>query len=360
MKDLNKHIKGDKAKWIITAVAILLIFVILGGVIALITTETNPKDWFTKEQNQEVATKNGDIALSDFEGNGITLSCASVAAEDNTVVKQLTAVVECTNDSVDTSVDWSIEWVTPVSEGAVVTDYVNVSSTADGSRIAYVTAYKPFHGGVILITATTRVGGFKATCRVTYVGIPDYMYFEKDGKTFTSLKMNYITLNPTVGDYYSFPIEFFSKLGQVGSPYQTPSFEIYQKNLGGRVVMTKQNINNGAVVETLGDSMISLGDNKYSEPHLFEQMCDARFDGNVLKIKIKKAFSSMELPTGVRTGTRYIYKEPYVDPRSGGVADIPTIDIYFREKTTGFEFALYIKVETTVTGVSLSSAELSF
>lgn len=45
MSNLNNHIKSDKAKWIITGIVFVLILAILGGVVAAIVTETNPKDW---------------------------------------------------------------------------------------------------------------------------------------------------------------------------------------------------------------------------------------------------------------------------------------------------------------------------
>lgn len=45
MSKLNNHIKSDKAKWVITGIVLVLILAILGGVVAAIVTESNPKDW---------------------------------------------------------------------------------------------------------------------------------------------------------------------------------------------------------------------------------------------------------------------------------------------------------------------------
>lgn len=45
MSNLNNHIKSDKAKWVIMGIVLVLILAILGGVVAAIVTETNPKDW---------------------------------------------------------------------------------------------------------------------------------------------------------------------------------------------------------------------------------------------------------------------------------------------------------------------------
>ena len=45
MSRLKNHIKSDKAKWVITGIVLVLILAILGGVVAAIVTESNPKDW---------------------------------------------------------------------------------------------------------------------------------------------------------------------------------------------------------------------------------------------------------------------------------------------------------------------------
>lgn len=44
MSNLNKHIKGDKAKWIITGIVLVLILVVLGGVVAMLFVERGGDD----------------------------------------------------------------------------------------------------------------------------------------------------------------------------------------------------------------------------------------------------------------------------------------------------------------------------
>ena len=56
-----------------------------------------------------------------------------------------------------------------------VTDYLTVTPESDGSRIASVVCKKAFDDDTILITATTRDGGFTATCTVRFVGIAEGM-----------------------------------------------------------------------------------------------------------------------------------------------------------------------------------------
>ena len=58
MSNLKQHVKSDKVKWIITGIVLVLILAILGGVLAAVLTEINPKDWFTKDESE------GDDSIS--------------------------------------------------------------------------------------------------------------------------------------------------------------------------------------------------------------------------------------------------------------------------------------------------------
>lgn len=53
MSNLNQHVKSDKVKWIVTGIVLVLILAILGGVVAAVVTETNPKEWFEKPVEEQ-------------------------------------------------------------------------------------------------------------------------------------------------------------------------------------------------------------------------------------------------------------------------------------------------------------------
>ena len=114
-----------------------------------------------------VAEDGGSYAMPQV----MTFTSASLAAANSAGVSvSLTATV-LPEDAPDKSVDWSVAWLVPV-EGEEVTDYVTVTPTSDGSNVATVTAYQAFEDASIIITVTTRVGGFTATCTVLYEGVP--------------------------------------------------------------------------------------------------------------------------------------------------------------------------------------------
>lgn len=77
MSNLNKHVQSDKVKWIITGIVLVLILAILGGVLAAVLTEINPKDWFTKDESE------GDDSISP------TVTASYTPIEEGDFVKRI-------------------------------------------------------------------------------------------------------------------------------------------------------------------------------------------------------------------------------------------------------------------------------
>ncbi|UKI51953.1 MAG: hypothetical protein L6V79_07335 [Clostridium sp.] len=101
-----------------------------------------------------------------------------------TVSKTITATVMPV-DAPDKSVDWSIKWCTPI-EGKDISEYLTLTPESDGALTATITALKGFEGGSAYVTATTRVGGFTATCLIMYDGKPESLSFIHNGKEITT------------------------------------------------------------------------------------------------------------------------------------------------------------------------------
>ena len=102
------------------------------------------------------------------------------AANETGVTVTLVATVE-PSDALDKSVDWSVNW----SDDAAlkendITQYLTCTPETDGSTTATVQCKQPFGDDTIVITVTTRDGGYQANCMVTFVGIPTSMTIETD------------------------------------------------------------------------------------------------------------------------------------------------------------------------------------
>ena len=248
----------------------------------------------------------------------------------------------------------------PVSEDAVLSEYVSVTPASDGSNVATVTFYQGFDGGSITVTATTRVGGFSATCLFIYEGAPESLGFEMNGVKYGTADQ----IEVTAGQTYSINLTLDNTLGQVGSKYGT--FEIVEVDMQGRFNAIKKFIVNGSVSKSEND-VIDLANPTFTcygntggndgitvtiDPSEF---LDVSIDGDVLKITAKKNEASYKYPDVYpRTGTQLLYDSPYVDPRSGGVADDCRWAVYVRDTVSGEASLLYVDIISTVTGISMS------
>ena len=170
MSNLNQHVKSDKVKWIVTGVVMLLMLVLIGGLIASVVTETNPKEWFeppAEEQpdDETPLPDDGDGVIVDGDGEQLepgkiypmsNMLFATTAAEQD---EQITIEATFTPaDVTNKKVDWSVSFVNPSSSwanGKTATDYVTVTATADGATTAKVACKQAF-GEQIKITVTSR------------------------------------------------------------------------------------------------------------------------------------------------------------------------------------------------------------
>ena len=92
-------------------------------------------------------------------------------------------------------VDFSVAWGNAPTHGSEpVTDYVTVKQDADGSTKATISCKKSFDDDKIIVTVTTRDGGFTDNCTVTFIGIADDLEITSDEA--------YLTYSEARGMYY--------------------------------------------------------------------------------------------------------------------------------------------------------------
>ena len=78
------------------------------------------------------------------------------------------------DDAANKKVDFSVSWGTAPTHGSEpVENYLTVTPDSDGSTTATVSCKNAFGDDTILITVTTREGGYTATCTVTFTGVAD-------------------------------------------------------------------------------------------------------------------------------------------------------------------------------------------
>lgn len=377
--ELYEHKRSDTIKWVLTLLAFILVGVMLAGIIL---------GWFEKsssaEEQEQAAVIDGDgnamdagtlyrmpekmtftaagsgIPLAQFGEPGGTTSTARAEVRIEAYV-----VPENANNR---EMDFSVAWDEGAQRSAEpVTDYVTVTPESDGSRVATVACIKGFGDDIILITVTTRDGGFQATCTVTFEGTPNSLKFMYNNTEYTSTSEITVQANAE----YSIGLQLEGEFGEVGEKFG--DFEVVSVTMQGKFNATRKGINNGStlyedtIVIDLEDPCyyaydIATGGNGNKVEFDASQFIECSIEGDTLKVRAIRSETSFFHPsTPPRTGTRVTYESAYYDPRGGGAPSDCRMCVLVKDKVSGVEGLIYIDIEgTAVSGVSLSETELEF
>lgn len=377
--ELYEHKRSDTVKWVLTLIAFIVVGVMLAGIIL---------GWFEKspsaEEQEQAAVIDGDGNAMDagtlyrmpekmtFTAAGSGIPLAQFGEPEGTTSTaraevRIEAYVVPENAN-NREVDFSVAWGEGAQRSAEpVTDYVTVTPESDGSRIATVSCKKAFGDDTIVITVTTRDGGFTATCTVTFEGTPNSLKFVYDDREYSSTEEITVQANAE----YSVKLQLVGEFGEAGEKFG--DFEVVSVTMQGKFNAKRRGINNGAtiyedtIVIDLEDPYyysydITSGGNESKVTFTASQFMECSIEGDTLKIKALRSETSFSYPSmPPRTGTRVTYEGPYYDPRGGGEPSDCRMCVLVKDKVSGVEGLIYIDIEgTAVSGVSLSETELEF
>ena len=186
--ELYEHKRSDTVKWVLTLFAFILVGVMLAGIIL---------GWFDKKDELPVEEEQTEqAAVTDGEGNAMdeniiypmpekmSFSAAAFAEPlaqfgepTGTVTSEQSVDVRIEayvypESAANKEVDFSVAWGNAPTHGSEqVSNYLTVTPDSDGSTTATVSCKKAFGDDTIIITVTTREGGYTATCTVSFTGI---------------------------------------------------------------------------------------------------------------------------------------------------------------------------------------------
>ena len=379
--ELYEHKRSDTVKWVLTLFAFILVGVMLAGVIL---------GWFDKKEEPPAEEEQTEqAAVTDGEGNAMDADMvypmpakmsfnaqtfaqfgepgsAAVTSEKSVEVRIEAYVIP--ENANNREVDFSVAWGEGAQRSAEpVTDYVTVTPESDGSRIATVSCKKAFGDDTIVITVTTRDGGFTANCTVTFEGTPNSLKFVYDDREYSSTEEITVQANAE----YSVKLQLVGEFGEAGEKFG--DFEVVSVTMQGKFNAKRRGINNGAtlyedtIVIDLEDPYyysydITSGGNGSKVTFTASQFMECSIEGDTLKINALRSETSFSYPSmPPRTGTRVTYESPYYDPRGGGEPSDCRMCVLVKDKVSGVEGLIYIDiVGTAVSGVSLSETELEF
>lgn len=183
--ELYEHKRSDTVKWVLTLFAFILVGVMFAGVIL---------GWFDKKEEPPAEEEQTEQAtVTDGNGNAMDEDIIYPMPEKMSFNAQTFAQFDEPSGTTVTSpqsvdvrieayvypesaankeVDFSVSWGNAPTHGSEeVTNYLTVTPDSDGSTTATVSCKKSFGDDTIIITVTTREGGYTATCTVTFTGI---------------------------------------------------------------------------------------------------------------------------------------------------------------------------------------------
>lgn len=243
-------------------------------------------------------------------------------------------------DAPDKSLDWSVYWITnPFDDSEPVSNYINVEPFSDGSNKCNVIAKKSFGNGVIGVQATTRVGHFTATCRISYEGKPSRIRLHYNDQIYTGFN----TLHMYTGTH-NLTLEAWNPIGPVAEKYS--NFKLTNLTVSGSFVAEKLEIVNGTITSR-EDVVLTAND-------YIDKFFSASINGSTLTITLVSTVENFVYPgNNVRTGTKYVYKEPYYDPRGGGRPSTVRPEITIHETVSNEILMFEIKTLSSISSVSL-------
>ena len=291
--ELYQHKRSDTIKWVLTLLAFILVGVMLAGIIL---------GWFEKKEESPAEEEQTEqAAVIDGEGNAMdadtvyampeamSFSAASLAqarahfdepsttttvSSDESVDVRIEAYVR-PDDAANKKVDFSVSWGTAPTHGSEpVENYLTVTPDSDGSTTATVSCKKAFGDDTILITVTTREGGYTATCTVTFTGIADGISISGSTATKKSSSGRGEYYEVGTSKTYTFDISLTNAFDDVAS-------DLSVKEIGGESTMYFGNgsYNDGGYINFTNVTQKDIGD------LADEFITSATISGNTLTVK---------------------------------------------------------------------------
>ncbi len=385
--ELYEHKRSDTVKWVLTLFAFILVGVMLAGIIL---------GWFDKKDELPVEEEQTEqAAVTDGEGNAMdedtvypmpekmSFSAAAFAEPlaqfgepTGTVTSEQSVDVRIEayvypESAANKEVDFSVAWGNAPTHGSEqVSNYLTVTPDSDGSTTATVSCKKAFGDDTIIITVTTREGGYTATCTVSFTGIASGIEITSSTATkkSTSARGEYYELGTS--KTYTFDIGLtnafddaagnlsVTEIGGEGNMYFGSRYsndggyynyeDVYQKNIGELAdkFITSATISGTTLTIKTGSSVL---ENYYSE-YAYDEW-DYYYAKDAFLVELDD-YWNIKGPSD----TFYNDNSKYNAQNIGSCYFYVTV----KDSISGLTETVRLWVVSSVSGVSLSNTQLEF
>ena len=342
--------------------SLLLVTVMTVSTLTLVAC-TPQGDDHTEEQTQNVLKSS--LSLQPEDSAFIKLSASAPmrsATKANAIEHTLTATV--LPESADNkAVDWSVAWA-QTSNTSPVENYVTVTPKSDGSNIATVTCLQPFTGNII-ITVTTREGGFTAQCICKYVGIPTTLEVDLSGVTVVAdSDWNVDVVEVDGGNSMSYHvIDLSNVFGEPGTDF-TPKYRINMETHGGIYTKNTTYDASGAVIGTERVELSVTTTDFYTSGYYSAYFTAGNNMSNYVHVGIRNGqlyINGHNYPESINwvqkhgdgTNTNIVF-DGFIDGKE------PYVTVTLTEENTGLTFTFNVRTVGNVSQVNLDYDEIIF
>lgn len=268
----------------------------------------------------------------------VSLLKAETYSTTQGVSKTLTAEIK-PSDAQNKAVDWTVAW-TENSITENISDYLTIEPTSDGALTATVTCKASFRGKKAVATVTTRDGGFKAFCYISYVGEP------------TSISINNgLAGSCNLDGSASYEVNLSNVFNDVGSEFFA-DINITNISFGGTCSTAQKWVtvggrNEGTVLYTNEKDDVPITSLKYEGDSLFTDNFNISVSNGTLNISAPSVANVYSQYSAAGPGNQDIYYDYFTGNWNGYV----DITLSYGLMSTVFRVNFILGVE----GVSVSS-----
>ena len=349
-------------KWLLPLAAFIVAGILLMGAFL---------GWFDK--SDDMAASSEQPGVVDGDGNFMEAGkvypmptamafssekLAAAIASGNSVDVKISATVT-PMDAANQAVDFSVAWgAAPTNGTNAVTDYVTVTPDSDGSTKATVSCKKAFGSDQIIITVTTRDGGYTATCTVTFIGKANNMSITSSTLTPKSNSGRGSYFEAGTGQTYDVSVNLSNIFGNVGSK----NLSVKLSGVGSLYFGKYHRVAQGTVYEDIHQIEMSELASKF--------ITSATVSGTTLSVTVGSTimtnyYSSMDssyrYDRYVASGSPFSTGN-YNEAVAHNEANIDNcyFTVTVKDSVSGLEQTIKLWPVSSVSGVSLSQDALSF
>ncbi len=342
--------------------SIFLVAVMVISALSLVACNPQSNDKDQGIKNESVSISKFSLTPQSTQFISLSASAPTRSATNANVIEHTLTATVLPESAENKQVDWSVAWAqTAITYD--VEDYVTVTPQSDGSNVATVTCLQPFAGNII-ITVTTREGGFTAQCVCKYVGLPSQMVVDLSEATIvndTDWNESIVEVGGNITTYHG--INLSNIFGEPGADF-TPKYRLNMETHGGIYTKNTSYDASGNLIGTESGELGVTTTDFYTSGYYSAYFTAGNNMANYVHVGIRDGqlyIIGHSYPESINwvqknsdgTSTNIVF-DGYIDGKE------PYVTVTLTEENTGITYTFNVRTVGIVNEVTLDNNELIF